>query len=140
MKGVAKDLAQVKDKFSTLWLDIESKRGAGTWVMDQKKNCEYITAIVKAIKSDKATFPWKLGIYSGPFRFPETVGSACDFTEFKDLPFWFAAYVSTDSKFDWFPPMKTGWQRGAIHQWRGTTDFCGTWVDLDAHDLDTAPY
>jgi len=135
IKNVAATLAKagVTSLIGQLWLDVEGTAGGPMWSTSTKTNCDYITQIVKTVKADPTTFPWKLGLYTGMYTWASIVGTACDFTIFKDLPLWYAAYGSSYDDFSSFKPMKNAWQTAAVHQWHGTTSFCGTVVDFNVY-------
>jgi len=132
IRKVAADLkaAGVTTLIGELWLDVETQPG---WSKSQTTNCQYLTAIVKEIKANPTVYPWKLGMYTGMYTWATIVGKTCDFTPFKDLPLWYAAYGKGYDDFSSFKPMPNAWQSAAVHQWHGTTSFCGTNVDFNVY-------
>jgi len=131
--GVAAALSPVKSLIGELWLDVEGSLGGTSWSASTTTNCAYITAIVKHIKANPTQFPWKLGIYSGMYTWGTLVGSKCDFSTFRDLPFWYAAYGPTFDSFASFKRMPNAWSSAKVHQWHGTTNFCGASVDFNIY-------
>jgi len=133
INSVADSLAPVAHQFGTLWLDVEGKRGGTYWAQDQKTNCAYMTEVVKTIKANPAKFPWKLGMYTGMYGWPDIVGPRCSFDAFKDMPLWYAGYGPSFDTFSSFRAMPNAWQHATVHQWHGTTRFCGTVVDFNIY-------
>jgi len=132
MDKVAASIAPVKDSIGTLWLDVEGSKGGSMWHANSKNNCNYFTAVVNYIQANAAKFPPKIGVYTGMWTWPAIMGT-CDFTPFKNLPLWYAAYDSSFDTFNSFKPMKNAWPRASVHQWHGTTRFCGTVVDFNVY-------
>ena len=110
----------VWNSFGMIWHDVEAPALFGTCEQNQRfmreaLNAGDATGKVNAIYSSKSQWT------------PIMCGS----TAFSNYQLWYPHYDNNPSFSDWVP--FGGWTKPAIKQYKGTTNVCGTAVDLNVY-------
>jgi len=106
-------------KFGTVWLDIEVYH----WSSNHEDNQRFISTLADTLAAKGA----KIGIYTNLYNWGSIVGSG--WSAMSKYPLWYAHYDNSPSFSDF--EAFGGWKKPAIKQYNGSSDVCGTSVDLD---------
>jgi len=111
-----------------IWLDIEDCDDC--WVGSYDDRMGFVQSVASACQNAGL----HLGVYSGMGSWGQVFGSSdYDAGSLKQYPLWYAHYDGSSSEDDWDSVRFGGWDSPSMKQYQGTTDFCGTSVDLDAY-------
>ncbi|KAL0217071.1 hypothetical protein RCL1_007554 [Eukaryota sp. TZLM3-RCL] len=108
-----------------IWIDIEEKR---LFHPTAAQNVQFLKDIIAEIDRlykgcGKSSC---VGIYANKNQWTQICGTN---TEFSKYPLWYPHYDGIPSFSDWVA--FGGWRYPAIKQYKGTTDMCGTQIDLN---------
>jgi len=106
--------------FGMVWLDIEVFQ----WSSNHQSNINFIEGMINAVVARIGEK--RLGIYTNYYMWQSITGLA---TFASYLPLWYAHYDDSPNYNDF--RAFGGWTKPSIKQYKGTTDVCGTGVDLN---------
>lgn len=112
-----------KDRFGTLWFDIETNPSPGCgWSSDKGSNCQFMRDLIDGGHAVGV----RMGVYASEYMWGSIMGD-CDAA--KDLPLWYAHYdgKQTFSDFTAFG----GWSKPAMKQYWDSVGYCGINSDAD---------